>query len=143
MNDKTNMGKSGLPDAMINKKSTFHGNPLLKNPREKVALTKEHIIELKKCAEDPVYFAENYVYVVNVDSGKQIINLYPYQKRLLKALKDNQYRIILSCRQSGKCVKFFTKLTLKHPKYNNGEPFVMMIGQFYLWLKFREIAEMY
>ena len=91
-----------LPDPMVNKNTTFHGNPLLKSAREQVALTKEHIEELRKCMNDPVYFAEKYIKIVNIDTGLQNIKLYPYQKRLLKGLHENRQSIILSCRQSGK-----------------------------------------
>lgn len=91
-----------LPDPMVNKNTTFHGNPLLKSAREQVALTKEHIEELRKCMNDPVYFAERYIKIVNIDTGLQNIKLYPYQKRLLKGLHENRQSIILSCRQSGK-----------------------------------------
>lgn len=87
-----------LPDPMVNKNTTFHGNPLLKSAREQVALTKEHLEELKKCMEDPVYFAERYIKIVNIDTGLQNIKLYPYQKRLLKGLHENRQSIILSCR---------------------------------------------
>lgn len=91
-----------LADPMVNKHTTFHGNPLLKSAREQVALTKEHIEELRRCMNDPVYFAEKYIKIVNIDTGLQNIKLYPYQKRLLKGLHENRQSIILSCRQSGK-----------------------------------------
>ena len=91
-----------LPDPMVNKNTTFHGNPLLKSAREQVALTKEHIEELRKCMNDPAYFSEKYVKIVNIDTGLQNIKLYPYQKRLLKGMHENRQTIILSCRQSGK-----------------------------------------
>lgn len=130
--------KEPLQDAMVNKHSSFHGNPLLKSAREPVALTKEHLIELKKCADDPVYFAENYMKIVNVDKGLMQIQLYPYQKRILQGLKDNRMNIILSCRQSGKCVTYDTLITVRHPKYNGGNQFSIKIGDFYLWMKFKE-----
>lgn len=127
---------SSLPDAMVNKNTTFHGNPLLKGARETVALTKEHIEEIKKCANDPVYFAENYMHILNVDTGKQLIKLRDYQKRILRELHKNRYNIVLSCRQSGKCVTYESYITLRHKNYNNGEPFSIPIGVFYEWQKF-------
>ena len=130
-----------LSDAMVNKESTFHGNPLLKGPREQVALTKDHIIEIAKCKEDPIYFAENYIKIVNVDKGLIPIELYPYQKMLLQGLKDHRYSIILSCRQSGKCVDYSTIITVKNKNYNNGNPFKIEIGKFYDWILFNKIYE--
>lgn len=128
-----------LSDAMINKDTTYHGNPLLKGPREQVALTKDHILEIAKCKEDPIYFAENYIKIVNVDKGLIPIELYPYQRKLLQGLKDNRYSIILSCRQSGKCVCYDTIITVKNKNYNNGEPFKISIGKFYDWILFNKI----
>lgn len=133
-----NQEQKNLPDAMVNKQTTFHGNPLLKGAREIVALTKEHIEEIKKCAEDPVYFTEHYMYIVNVDKGKQLIQLRDYQKRILRELNKNRYNIVLSCRQSGKCVSYDSYITVRNQKYNNGEPFTMPIGVFYDWQKLRK-----
>ena len=130
-----------LSDAMVNKHSSFHGNPLLKSSRENVRLTKEHIQELAKCMDDPIYFAEHYVYVVSVDRGKEVIHLYPYQKRMLKALKENRYSIILSCRQSGKCIYYDSMITIRHPKIYDGKPFDMRIGDFYEWQHFKKQYE--
>ena len=126
-----------LPDPMINKNTTFHGNPLLKSAREQVALTKEHIEELRKCMNDPVYFAERYIKIVNIDTGLQNIKLYPYQKRLLKGLHENRQSIILSCRQSGKCCSYDTIINIRNKDYNNGVPFDIKIGDFYLWQAFK------
>lgn len=81
---------------------TYQGNPLLKRAGEKVELTADHIKEYKRCMEDPVYFAERYIKIVHVDKGLIPIVLYDYQKRIIKALQDYRYNIVLSCRQSGK-----------------------------------------
>lgn len=90
--------------ATLNEESvkTFKGNPLLKRAGEKVEYTKEHIKELKKCMKDPIYFAEKYIKIVHVDKGLIPITLYDYQKRIIKALQEHRYNIVLSCRQSGK-----------------------------------------
>ena len=80
---------------------TYQGNPLLKRAGEKVELTADHIKEYKRCMEDPVYFAERYIKIVHVDKGLIPIVLYDYQKRIIKALQDYRYNIVLSCRQSG------------------------------------------
>lgn len=133
--------KKPLEDAMVNKETSFHGNPLLKSAREPVALTQEHIDELKKCVNDPVYFAENYIKIVNIDKGLMNIELYPYQRRILKALHEHRHNIVLSCRQSGKCVTYDTMITLRNERYNNGQPFSMKIGQFYEWQKLQELVQ--
>ena len=36
-----------------------------------------------KCAEDPVYFAENYIKIVHVDHGLVPMDMYEYQKEII------------------------------------------------------------
>ena len=120
---------------------TYQGNPLLKRAGEKVELTSEHIKEYKKCMDDPIYFAENYIKIVHVDKGLIPIELYDYQKRIIKALQEYRYNIVLSCRQSGKCCSINTIIRLRHPNYNNGKPFNITIGAFYAWQYFRRYCK--
>lgn len=118
---------NNLPDAMIDKQTTYNGNPLLKKEHSQVALTQEHLEELKKCMDDPIYFAERYMKVVHVDKGLIPIRLYDYQKKMIKSMNDNRYSIVLSCRQSGKCVDGDTIITVQNKKYNDGKPFNIKI----------------
>lgn len=120
---------------------SFRGNPLLKRAGEVVELTAEHVKEYKKCINDPIYFAERYIKIVHVDKGLISIKLYDYQKRILKELKEHRFNIILSCRQSGKCVCINTIVTLKHPNFNDGKPFNITIGDFYAWQYFRKLCK--
>jgi len=57
--------------------------------------------EMCKCATDIVYFAEKYCYSMT-DDGYKNIHLYPYQKRILRDLKENRFNIWLAARQVGK-----------------------------------------
>lgn len=120
---------------------TFKGNPLLKKADEKVEMTRAHVREFKKCMNDPVYFAERYIKIVHVDKGLIPIELYDYQKRILKALKEHRFNILLSCRQSGKCCSLNTIVKFKHPHYNNNIPFEMTIGAFYEWQRLRRLGK--
>lgn len=146
---KTVNSKKRKEDKLVNKLltlneesiRTYQGNPLLKRAGEKVEFTSEHIKEYKKCMDDPIYFAENYIKIVHVDKGLIPIELYDYQKRIIKALQEYRYNIVLSCRQSGKCCSINTIIRLKHPSLYNGEPFEITIGEFYEWLKFRKDAK--
>ena len=51
---------------MINKDS-YRDNPLLKKAGVQMKFSKEQVEEYMKCAKDPVYFAETYIKIVNVD----------------------------------------------------------------------------
>ena len=66
------------------------------------AFTADMVTELRKCKDDILYFAENFFYVVTLDSGKKKIELYDAQRRILRSLVDNRFACILSSRQAGK-----------------------------------------
>ena len=77
------------------------GNQNLPMPSAKQQYTEEQLKELVKCAEDILHFAQNYFFITTED-GKQKIELYKHQKRILKALIKNRFCCILQPRQSGK-----------------------------------------
>lgn len=84
-------------------------NYILKNPQLPSRLTKIKYepwmaAEIKKCVEDPIYFAENYFYIVSLDEGRIKIPLYEIQKKILKMMVENNRVAIVSSRQMGKCV---------------------------------------
>tara|TARA_R110000868_G_scaffold243770_3_gene499780 strand:+ start:516 stop:2240 length:1725 start_codon:yes stop_codon:yes gene_type:complete len=62
----------------------------------------EWVADLEKCRKNILYFAENFFFIINLDKGRQKIELHDYQKRILRALRDNRFVIVLSSRQSGK-----------------------------------------
>ena len=64
--------------------------------------TADMVEELTKCKNDIIYFAENFFYIVSIDRGKEKIELYEAQRRILKSLVDNRFTCLLSCRQAGK-----------------------------------------
>jgi hypothetical protein len=64
--------------------------------------TGDMVEELRKCKSDVVYFAENFFYIVSVDSGKEKIKLYDAQKRMLLNMVNNRFTVNLASRQSGK-----------------------------------------
>jgi hypothetical protein len=62
----------------------------------------EWVIDLEKCRKNILYFAENFFYIVNLDEGRQKIKLRPYQRRILRSLRDNRFLIMMASRQSSK-----------------------------------------
>jgi hypothetical protein len=86
----------------IKKEFRYLNNPRLKRGGVELEFTKEQIKEYRKCKKDIIYFAEKYVNIVTVDDGKQLIKLYKYQKKELKALVKNRFVALLQARQSGK-----------------------------------------
>lgn len=80
----------------------YNGNPKLKRPGTKIQFTNEQISELLKCADDPVYFAKNYIKIVNVDRGLIGFEMWPFQEKMVSTFNDNRFVICKMARQSGK-----------------------------------------
>lgn len=84
----------------------FLGNASLRKKGEKIDYSQEMINELIKCKQDIVYFAENYFYIVTGKKGKSKIELYEWQKKVLKAFvetpDEKRHCIVKIARQSGK-----------------------------------------
>lgn len=64
--------------------------------------TQQQLDELVKCRDDVVYFAKNYIKIVNVDRGLMNFELWPYQENLLRHFSDNRFVICKFPRQTGK-----------------------------------------
>lgn len=77
-------------------------NPYLKDANQVMEYTAEQVLEIQKCMDDPVYFAENYCHIQHPVKGSVPVELYDYQKRMLYAFRDNRNTIVLSARQTGK-----------------------------------------
>lgn len=79
------------------------GNKNLKLPNAKEYIDAEtfnfRMEELKKISEDIKYFAENYFYIISLDTGKSIIKLYKKQEELIRTMANEKRVICLSCRQ--------------------------------------------
>jgi len=92
---------SKIKEPKLSKKEMYLGNPNLPSQDVKFEYTTEQAEEVEKCMNDMSYFAENYFYIIT-DEGKELIPLYPYQRRLIEACKNHRFNIVLSSRQSGK-----------------------------------------
>ena len=103
------------------KNRSYLGNPLLKSQGVKVPFSEEQVIEYVKCADDPEYFIENYIKIVNVDRGLVPFKLYPYQKELIESFENHRFSINKLPRQAGKSVtvvSYFLWVILFHDNQN-------------------------
>ena len=111
----------------------FRGNPALKMPGTTEKVTPEEFAhrmsELDKIYNDIIYFARNYFTIVSTDKGECLIDPYPKQAELIKAMKDQRRVIALSCRQSGKCV--YNKALIKIRNKKTGKVEDITIGDFF------------
>lgn len=74
----------------------------IKRPDKKIQFTTEMAQHLVACAKDPVYFAENFYYIIHPIEGSQKIKLRNYQLKMLKAFVENRKVITNASRQIGK-----------------------------------------
>ena len=80
----------------------YLGNPLLKKANTPIEFTEDQILEFIKCKKDPVYFAQTYIKIVNVDRGLIPFEMYDFQTKLIRNFHKNRFNICKMPRQSGK-----------------------------------------
>tara|TARA_R100000005_G_scaffold23798_1_gene10399 strand:- start:6549 stop:8207 length:1659 start_codon:yes stop_codon:yes gene_type:complete len=80
----------------------YLGNPNLKKANTQQEFTEENIIEFVRCKNDPVYFTEKHIKIVNVDEGLVPFSMYKFQKKLIKNFHKNRFNICKMPRQTGK-----------------------------------------
>lgn len=104
-----------------NRSDCYLGNPQIKRDGVQQEWTSELVSEYVKCMQDPVYFAETYLKVINLDEGLVPFKLYPYQKDMFEHFNQNRFSIVLACRQSGKSISsvgYLLWYVLFHPEQN-------------------------
>jgi hypothetical protein len=80
----------------------YLGNQNLKRSGISIEWTPELLEEYIKCSEDPIYFCETYMKIINVDRGLISFKLYDYQKEMMRSMHENRFTLITTCRQAGK-----------------------------------------
>ena len=81
----------------------YDGNPDLRKGNIIFDYTPHELEEIKKCAADICYFANNYCTVMT-DDGLRTIELRDYQYGMLEHFKANRFSICLASRQIGKTI---------------------------------------
>ena len=99
---ESNLDQIDIDDILVSNGKFYQGNEnILRTGDAVFKWTPEMRDEMKLCAKSVLHFAESHFYIITED-GKKKIELYKYQKKLLKAFKSNRFNVILSSRQSGK-----------------------------------------
>ena len=86
----------------INNKDSYRDNPLLKKAGVEHAYTQNEVDEYIKCAKDPVYFAMEYIKIVNVDEGLIPFRMWDFQTEMIRTYHENRFSITKCPRQVGK-----------------------------------------
>ena len=80
----------------------FNGITNLRDAKESVKLTPKQLAEIKKCALDPLYFMNNYMYINTKDNGMQLFKTWPFQDAAVKRFLKYRFNINKWSRQVGK-----------------------------------------
>ena len=83
-------------------RENYLGNPNLFKANTKQEYTEEQVIEIAKCMDDPVYFIQNYIKIVNIDEGLVPFHMYKFQEKMVHTFHNNRFSICKLPRQSGK-----------------------------------------
>ena len=106
-----NKALEGIQQGQPLKASPFlNKNTKLLKPELVRRYTPEEIEDYKRCALDPLYFAEK-CYLMTPE-GLKPCKLRDYQKDYIRHLQHNRFSIFLSCRQSGKCFSYLSTIKI-------------------------------
>ena len=87
---------------MPQQSDVYPGNPNLKKANTEIEFTEENVKEFLKCKDDPVYFAREYIKIINVDEGLVSFDMWPFQEKLIRRFHANRFNICMMPRQTGK-----------------------------------------
>lgn len=93
--------------------------------KEQHEYTQEMIEELYKCSQNPLYFAEHYIYVIHPEKGRIKITLRDYQEEFIQMIQDNKKCINMQSRQTGKCCNYHTKVIIREKNTINKQEISM------------------
>ena len=88
----------------------YNGNILLKSANQDIEWTPLLVKEFIKCTNDPVYFIEKYMKIVNVNKGLTNFKLYPYQHEMIESFAENRFTVCCTARQAGKALDLNTEI---------------------------------
>ena len=96
--------EEGIVDIREMFNSPFINNDVqVRRPKLQFEYTKDERDELRKCAADPLYFAEHFAYAMT-DDGLQILKYRDYQQQIINTIHQSKFSILMASRQIGKTI---------------------------------------
>jgi len=86
----------------MQKTNFYNGNPFLPKENLPKSYTDYEMEEIRKCMEDPIYFARNYIKITHVDKGIIPLDLYDFQEEFIQKCVEFRNVVSVQARQSGK-----------------------------------------
>jgi len=99
-----------ITDIQLKQSDAYLSNPNLKRANTEISWTKEQVLEMIKCKNDPVYFTKKYIKIVSLDHGLVPFSLYPFQEKLISNFHQNRFNICKMPRQTGKMLSLNTPI---------------------------------
>ena len=75
---------------------------IIKKPHSKIDFSETNLLELMQCMDDPLFFMRSFMKVQHPTKGALSFEPYEYQKRMIKAMHEYRFSILMTARQSGK-----------------------------------------
>ena len=91
-----------IQDIELPLRDCYYGNILVRKADVDVPMSLRHIQEVARCAEDPIYFIENYCRIISLDEGIIPFRMYEFQREMVRLYANNRFCLTLTARQMGK-----------------------------------------
>ena len=124
-------------DEILAEEQYYRGDKGLPTADSRYEWTPDMILALQRCQNDIKYFAENFFTIVDLSDGKRKhIPLRKYQTKFLESMMKEKRLLLLTCRQSGKCVYNDSKVRVKFKPL--GLSFNIKVGTFFKLMKIKK-----
>jgi hypothetical protein len=128
-------------DEILAEEQFYRGDKGLPTADSKYEWTPDMILALQRCQTDIKYFAENFFTIVDLSDGgkRKHIPLRKYQTKFLESMMNEKRLLLLTCRQSGKCLSVDTQVVMKFKPINLKVK--MKVGTYFKLMKIKNKFE--
>lgn len=106
-------------DEILAEEQYYRGDKGLPTADSRYEWTPDMILALQRCQNDIKYFAENFFTIVDLSDGRRKhIPLRKYQTKFLESMMNEKRLLLLTCRQSGKCLSVDSQVVMRFKPLN-------------------------
>lgn len=107
---------------------SFNGITNLRDAKESVKYQPWQLAEIRKCAQDPIYFINTYVYINTKDEGMKLFKTWPFQNAAIERFLKYRFNINRWSRQVGKST-IVRGFILWHAMYHGDQLIAMLANK--------------
>ena len=127
-------------DEILAEEQYYRGDKGLPTADSRYEWTPDMILALQRCQNDIKYFAENFFTIVDLSDGRRKhIPLRKYQTKFLESMMNEKRLLLLTCRQSGKCLSVDSQVVMKFKPLNLRVK--MKVGTYFKLMKIKNKIE--